>query len=451
MEFTVHVEKPSNILRKLTIKVPAQTVASRFERGLAEVAKTARLKGFRPGMVPMNVVKQFYGADVRHRVFHNLIDESYKQALRDNQIRAVSSPQIDTPDHQTGQGEHDHAIDEGKDLTFTATVEVLPEIEVKNYTGIPLTPEKSEITDEDVEKTISQIRDSQAQLVPATGGLAMPDGTNSRAVKKGDFVDMVFSGGIVTESGLEERPGMKGSRVLEVGSDSLIPGFEDQLIGMRQGETKTFRVPFPADYFEKDLQGKESEFTVTVNEVKEKQLPELNDDFAKQAGYADLADLRKQAREHLTRQKQTDADRKVRSDLLAALIENNAFDCPEALIEAQTRALAQDVAQNLKSQGFNDQMIQEALTAELANLKKRAENQVRASLILEAIAKKEDIKVDRSEFDGEIARMAKDMNVEEARLREYYTQNPQRLEDLEFRMREDRTVKFLLDKAKLKK
>lgn len=451
MEFTVQVEKTSNIHRKLTIKVPAKTVASRFEKGLAEVQKTAKLKGFRPGFVPMPIVKQYYGDDVRHRVFHNLIDESYREAIRNEKIKAISSPQIETPEHNHGAGEHDHDLKEGQDLTFTATVEVLPEIEVKNYTGIALTKGKSAITDQDVELVIKNILDSQAELVPVGGGLAAADGSvSSRPVQKGDYVDMAFSGGIVTDKGLEEKPGMKGSRLLEVGSDALIPGFEDNLVGMRRGETKTFRVPFPADFYEKDLAGKESEFTVTINEVKEKKLPELTDDMAKQMGYEGVEDLRKKAREHITTERTGEVDRKLRSDLLQALIDKNPFDVPASLIQAQTRVLAQDVAQNLKQQGFNDQMVQEALSGELPNLQKRAESQVRASLILEAIAKKENIAVKADDVEGEIKKMAESMKVEEEKVRDYYMKNQARRNDLEFRMTEERTLQFLLEKSKVK-
>ncbi len=442
MEFTVQVEKTSPIQRKLTIRVPAQTVASRFQTGLAEVARSARLKGFRPGMVPLSVVKQFYGDDVRHRVFHNLIDESYREALRKQNLRAVGSPQIDTPEHKTGEGEHDHSIREDQDLTYIATVEVLPEIEAKNYTGIPLTEGKREISDADVEGVIQNILNSQAQLVP----LESP-----RAAQKGDFTDVTFSGGVVTEKGIEERPGMKGTRVIEIGSEALIPGFEENLIGMSAGETKTFRIPFPQDYFEADLAGKDAEFTVTINEIKEKKLPELSDEFVKQMGYESVAEMRKQAKEHLEKERAQEVDRKLRSDLLQALIERNEFEVPVALVQAQTRALAQDVGQNLKQQGFTDAMIQEALSAELDNLKKRAESQVRASLLLEAIAKKENISVDSKEIDEEMARMAAQMNMEVANIRDFYSKNPSRMEDLEFRMREDRTVRFLLDKAKVKK
>lgn len=451
MELNVQVEKTSNILRKLTIRVPAQTVGAHLEKGLREVQRTAKIKGFRPGHVPLSVVKQYYGDDVRHRVFHNVIDEAFREALRKEQIRAVGSPQIDTPDHKTGEGAHDHTITEGKDLTFIATVEVLPEVEVKGYTGLSVTRGNSTVTEQDVEVVVKQLLDSQSQLVPVGGGLVGADGSSTaRPVQKGDFVDMTFKGGIVTDSGIEEKAGMKGTRMLEVGSDSLIPGFEDNLVGMRAGETKTFRVPFPADFYDKDMAGKDSEFTVTINELKEKKLPALDDEFAKQMGYESVADMQTKAREHLVREKTEEVERKVKSDLLQALIEKNPFDVPQALVQAQTRALAQDVGQNLKQQGFTDQMVQEALMAELDNLKKRAENQVRASLLLESIAKKENINVGPSDVDAEMGKVAQSMRVEEEKLREFYDKNPSRKEDLEFRIREERTMKFLIDSAKVK-
>lgn len=441
MELSVNVEKTSPIQRKLTIKVPAQMVNKRWEQGLAEVQKTAKIKGFRPGNVPITIIRQYYGSDVRHQVFHNLIDESYKQALRDQQIRAVGSPQIETPDHQTGQGSHDHSIKDGQDLTFTATVEVLPEIEVKGYTGLSLTRKKTDITDGEVDGVVRNIQDSQAQLIP----LASP-----RAARKSDHADINFTGGLVTETGIEEKEGMKGQRVLEIGSDTLIPGFEENLVGMQAGETKTFRVPFPADFYESSMAGKDAEFTVTLNEIKEKQLPELSEEFAKTAGYESVADLRAKAKTHLTTQKADESERQLRSDLLQQLIEKNPFDVPASLVQAQTRSLAQDVAGNLKNQGFNDQMIQEALTGELEQLKKRAESQVRASLLLEAIAKAEGIAIKPEEIDEELKTMAVSAKVEEERIRDYYLKNQQRKDDLEFRMREDRTVKFILGKGKVK-
>lgn len=445
----VQVEKTSNVHRKLTIKVPAQTVSRRFEESLQELSRTVKLKGFRPGHVPLAVVKQYYGEDVRHRLFHNLIDESYREALRAERIRAVGRPQIETPEHQHGAGEHDHSLREDQDLNFTATVEVLPEIEVKGYTGLSLTRQKSEVTADDVTKILDGLRNSQAELRPLKG-LALADGTEQvRPVQMGDHVDLKFSGGLVTPNGIEEKEGMKGSRVLEVGSNALIPGFEEQLVGMRQGETKTFRIEFPKDYHA-DMAGKEAEFTVTIDSIKEKILPELNDDMAKTMGYENLADMEAKAREHLANEKNQEADRKLRSDLLQELINKNPFDVPASLIEAQTRQVMQEVVQNLQQQGFTDQMIGDAIQAEGEGLRKKAENQVRASLLLEAVFKKEGLQVEPGQVDEEINKMATSMRVDVERLREFYEKNPARRDDLEFRMKEDRAVQFLLEKAKVK-
>src|SRR6185437_13591451 len=235
MELQVKVEKPSNIVRKLTIKVPAAVVNNRFQRGLAEVQKDAKLKGFRPGQAPLAIIKQYYGEDVRHRVYHSLIDESFQHAIREEKLMAVGRPTIESPEHQHGEGAHDHGIEEDKDFTYTATVEILPEIEVKGYTGLSLTQEKKEVTNVDVDKVVEGMLDSQAQLVPVEGGLALADGTtSSRPAKKKDFVDVTFTGGIVEDDQVVEKEGMNGSRLLEIGSDSLIPGFEDELVGMRK-------------------------------------------------------------------------------------------------------------------------------------------------------------------------------------------------------------------------
>lgn len=451
MQINVQVEKSSAVMRKLTVKVPASEVAIRFNQGLAEVQRTAKIKGFRPGHVPMAVVKQYYGEDVRHQVFHNIIDDSFREAVRKENIRAVGRPKIETPEHKTGAGEHDHTIQEDQDLTYTATVEVLPEIEVKNYKGLSATRLPVEVTEKDVTTVINGLLDAQSELIVAGGGLADASGNvSSRPVKKGDHVDLNFAGGLVTDNGIEEKPGMKGSRVIEIGSDTLIPGFEEQVEGLRKGETKTFRVSFPKDYFDKDYASKEAEFTVTVNEVKEKKLPELNDEFAKTMGYDNVADMRKKAEDHLTREKTQESDRKVRSDLLAALIEKNAFDCPESLIRAQTNALAQDAVENLKRQGFSEQMINDALAGEFDGLKKRAETQVRASLLLEAIAKKENLTVTAQTREEEYKKMAEQMRVDEAQIREFYSNNAQRSEDLEYRLKEEVAVRFLMDSAKIK-
>ena len=450
MEFNVEVEKPSSILRKMTVRVPAQEVRVHLEQGLVSVQKTAKLKGFRPGQAPLAIIKQFYGEDVKHRVFHSLIDSSFDEAVRKHEIKAVGKPKIDTPQHQTGEGAHDHSIQEDQDLVYTATFEVMPEVSVKHYTGLSLTEEKGSITSEMVDRVIENLQNSQAELIPVSGGLVSADGkSTSRPAQKGDFADTHFAGGLVTASGVESRPEMTGNRLIEIGSNSMIPGFEDQIIGMRAGETKTFKIQFPADYHEKSIAGQEAEFTITVNELKEKKLPELNEEFVKQMGYESLDDLRKKAQDFLENQRAVENQKNIQSQIIAALIEKNPFEVPNTLVDAQVRALMQDWAQELKQQGYPEQQIQQAILSELSQLKKRAEGQVRASLILEAIATEENLKVSSDEIDQELSRMAASMQMEEAKIQEFYAKNPGQKGDLEFRLRQERTLKFLRDKAKM--
>ncbi len=450
MEFSVQVEKPSSILRKMIIKVPSSEVKSHLTRGLMEVQKTAKLKGFRPGHAPISIISQYYGEDVRHRVFHNLIDQSFQRAVLDQKLKAIGTPKIDTPDHLTGEGLHDHAVGDGQDLTFTATFEVMPELVIQNYQGLAVEQEKVHVTDDQVAQVVENLRNAQAQMIPVAGGLVLEDGTlSSRPVQLGDFIDIRFAGGCVTPEGIQLRDDMKGEQLVEVGSKAFVPGFEEELIGMRRGETKTFRVTFPQDYQVAELAHQETEFTVTVNEIKEKELPILDDEFAQQAGYKSVSDLETQGREFLMREKKEGADRKVKSQLMSQVIEKNPFDVPQTLIESQTRALAQDWAQELKKQGFDEKMMQSVISQEIHSLKQRAENQVRGSLILEAIAREEKITVSPEEVQVEIMRLASSMQMEYSKLEDFYAKNSGRREDLEFKLRQERTLSFLLGRAKI--
>ncbi len=457
MKLNVEVEKISSVVRKLTVRVPASEVKATLERSFITVQKTAALKGFRPGQAPISMVKQFYGEDVRHRVFHSLIDDSFEQVIRQEALKTVGYPKIDTSAHQTGAGAHDHGIKDEQDLVYTATVEIFPEVQAKGYTGLRLSRETVAVTDEMIEVVVKNFQDSQAQLVPVGGGVALADGSlSSRPSQKGDFVDTTFSGGLVSDTGVQPREDMKGSRVIEIGSNSMIAGFEDQLIGMRAGETKTFRIRFPENYGEgteiaeaKAIANREAEFTVTVQEVKEKKLPTLDDEFAKQMGYESVADLRVKAKDFLVRERAKESEAKLQGALVAQLIEKNPFEVPAALVESQTKLLAQEWGEELKRQGYPEKMIQDSIRGDLNTLKTRAESQVRASLLLENISEQEKIAVSDQVIDAEMDVMSQSSRIDREKLEEFYAKNPGRKGDLEFRLRQELAIKFLLDKAEI--
>ncbi|MFZ9595499.1 MAG: trigger factor [Bdellovibrionia bacterium] len=448
MEFSVEVEKISSIVRKLKIKIPSQEVKTQFDRSLVQVQKTAKLKGFRAGQVPLSMVKQFYGSDVRHQLFHRLIDDSIEKAVIQEKIQSVGRPKIETPEHQTGSGEHDHTLHEDQDLSFIATVEVMPELEMKNYKKLKLKKESTEVTDDHVDQVIENLRHSQAQLVPVAGSEA-ESGSAPRVTQKGDFLDVQISGGLVKEGKVIPQADMNGSKMVELGSNSWIPGFEDQLMGMSQGETRTFRLKFPEDFIEKTYAGQEGEFNVTLNELKEKKLAPLDDEFAQQLGYENLSDFKIKAKEMISRERVEQAERKLRSDLLGAVIEKNPFEVPSSMIQAQARILAEEWARDLKKQGYPEKMIEQIVRSGFSDLLKRAQNQVMGSLALESIAKSESIAVSAEEVQTEISNMASSMKMELDQLKEFYAKNPGRAQDLEFRLRQERTMKFLLESAEI--
>lgn len=448
-QLSVEVENAGAILRTMKVKIPAGIVKNRFDRELAQVQKTAKIKGFRPGHVPATVVKQQFGEDIRHQLLHHLIDESFYEATREKKLRVVGRPKIDTGTHHHGPGDHDHSVHEDQDFGYTATFEVLPEFQVQGYKGLKVAREKVEVTDEDVSKVVGSIHQSQGQLVPVDGGLVMADGSSlSRPSQAGDFLDIQFKGGLVSDGVVQLKEEMSGQRVLEIGSNTFIPGFEDQLIGMRRAEVKTFRIHFPADYGQADFAGKEAEFTVTLNEIKKKNLPALDDEFAKQLGYDSLDHMKTMAKDYLVKERTSDEMNQAKTKLVSQLIEKHPFDVPAALVEGQVRNLAQEIALEFRKQGYKDEEIEPMLQKDLPALKAKAESQVRASLILEAVAEKESIAVGEAELNKEIEALAQASAGSLDRVLEYFEKNPGEKRELEFRLRQEKTVQFLLENAK---
>ena len=236
MKLEIKLEEPSSIQRRLIVSVPPEAFEATYQTHLKDVQKKAKLKGFRQGHVPLPMVQKMYGADLNQRVLQDLVDQSYSQALKEKGLRPVSRPTIEASEKDG------RLLKENKELNYVATFEVLPEITLKKYKNLSLEKQKLDIKEKDIDEVLKQLQDSRAQMEPIS-----EDTQASRKVKKGDYVDLDFDGGLVTENGVEPYPGMKGSRPLEIGSNSLIPGFEDEVVGLRWGEEKTFKITFPKD------------------------------------------------------------------------------------------------------------------------------------------------------------------------------------------------------------
>ncbi len=442
METQIKLENVSAIQKKFLVTIPAAKVTKTVESKVFEVQRTASIKGFRPGKVPINMVKQYYGEDIKNKALNALISETYSEALKKHALRIVGEPQIEGVAHKGHENEQDHKhlhIHDGEDLSYVATVEVVPEIEPKDYKGLSLEKPSSEVSADDIAAVKKNLLDRKAEMTPI-----------DRPAKKGDFVDFKYEGKMKTDKGFESQANLSGERYAEIGSGQLIPEFEKNITGAKAGETKTFKMTYAKDFQDTNLAGKEAEYSVDVREVKEKKLPEFTDEFVKDFGYENLADFETKAKENLAKNKADEVDNAFRNSMIEKLIEKNVFEVPQSLVYSQIRALADDYAQELKRYGFNEQMIQSAMVSQLEDFKKRANMQVRAGILLDAISKKEKIEPKPADLEAEMKKMAATYNVEVSMLQDRFAQNPRDQSNFEYRVREELTIQFILSSAKVK-
>lgn len=438
MESNVQIEKPNATTRKLIVTVPVGTLKLKYDQALVAQQKKAKLKGFRQGHAPIGIIQKYYGEDIKQRLFSNVIDESYQKAVIDQKLTPVSRPQI-------GPAEKDKTEDWlslERDFKFEATFEIMPEIELKQYKDLSVKKPKIKVTKKEIDGLLNNLRDAHAEMNPIS-----EDEAKQYQVKKGDFVDTAFKGKLEAESGWEEKEGMSGSQVIEVGSGQMIPGFEDQLIGMKRGESKTFEIEFPKDYGAEDFQGKKAQFEVTANEIKHKKIPELSDDFAKEAGYESQKDLESKAEEAVKKNQEDQAQRTMQEEVIDQLIKKNPFDVPHALIHSQMQSLMNEFGQNLKRQGLPEDRIESALKQNQKDFHDRAERQVKAGLLLDRIAKAEGLTVGKEDFEKEYDRVTQGTQMKREDVVNYYQNNQKAKENLEFRLLELKTIEYLVKQA----
>jgi trigger factor len=443
METQIKLENVSAIQKKFIVTIPAEKVMKTVEKKFVEAQKSAKLKGFRPGHVPLNMVKQFYAADVKEKALQALISETYSEALKQHPLRIVGEPQIEgvPHGHEATEG-HNHThihIHDGEPLSYSAMVEVVPEIDPKDYKGLSLEKASVEVGAEDLEKIKKNLLDRKAELSPV-----------ERKAQSGDFVEFKYEGKLKTENGMEVQPNLSGDRSAEIGSSQLLPEFEKNMIGMKAGDSKTFKMNYPTDYTEANLAGKEAEYTLDLREVKEKKYPEFNDEYVKEFGYENVADFEKKSKELIGKNKKDEVENQFRNQMIEKLIEKNTFEVPQALVYSQVRALADDYAQELKRYGFNDQMVQSAIMSQLEDFKKRAETQVRAGILLDSIAKKEKVEPKQADIDAEMKKMSENFGMDIKDLKKRLDENPRDLSNFQYRVREELTIQLVLAAAKVK-
>jgi trigger factor len=422
----VTIEHLSAVKKKIKFDIPAEHVTSEIDKSFATIQKKASIKGFRKGKAPRSQVEKVFGAQMQEEVMRNLFQQTYYKALTEHKIMAIAHPEV----------EFDAAVTKDASFAYSATVEIFPEVTVKDYVGLQVNKEAYVFTPEVIDQRITEMRESVAELKPVA---------DARPVATGDFIMFDFDG---TIDGVAIPGGSATDFQLEIGSGRFIPGFEDQLIGLPVGEEKQISVTFPADYQATELAGKEAHFAVTVKEIKVKELPEVTDDFAKQFGeYETMAALRTALEEMFAKQQQDRIESDLRDRLIEALIAKNDFEVPGTMVDQQVEQMLENAKRRLASQRMTLEMM--GMDEQQYKLQFRgvAEAQVKGGLLLDSLANIEGIEVSDDEIEVRVNEIAGDDEQNQERIKTYYTQNKEARDNLRAHLREEKALALLLSKA----
>ncbi|ERN52443.1 trigger factor [Alkalihalophilus marmarensis] len=373
----------------LTIDVEAEKVDAALDAAFKKVAKKVNVPGFRKGKVPRSLFEKQFGVEALYQdALDILLPEAYAAAIDETNIEPVDRPEIDI-----------ETMEKGSNLVFTAKVVVKPEVTLGEYKGLEVEEQDTTVTDEDVEAELTQLQNRHAELVVVEDG----------AIENGDTAVIDFEGFV---DGAAFEGGQAENYSLEIGSNQFIPGFEEQLVGLKAGDEKDVEVNFPEEYHAEDLAGKAATFKVKVHDIKRKELPALDDEFAKDANenVETLDELKKEIKDKLQKEKEQAADTEIRDTLVEKAAENATVDIPEAMVTTETDRMLQEFEQRLQMQGMNLEMYyqfagqdEEAMREQF---KKDAEKRVRINLTLEAIANAENIEATDADVDAELEKMA---------------------------------------------
>lgn len=421
------VESVNGCTKRIKFTFESLDLTNEIKAALNKKRSETNLKGFRKGKAPVEMVEKMYRQEVEGDALNRFVQSQLYKVLVDEDIKMVGYPAFENMNYESG-----------KSVSFEAVVEFFPELKLKDMSKLSFKKESVEITDEEVESVKNNYLNSKSQMQEIKD-------TNVE-LKKGMFAVMNFEG--VKEDG--ERPAnMKGEEfVLEIGSGQFIPGFEEGMIGMKKGEKRNVALTFPSDYHAKDLQNGKVTFEVELLEIKEKQIPDLSDDLAKEFGFESAEDFMRKNRERLVTQKERQSKEKLNQEILEKLIEQNSFEIPNALLNQQEDHLKADLSQTLKQQGLNEKMMEEYFEKWQDDIKKKAEFQVRSGLILDQLARNYGIQVGETDLETKIEETAKNTGIDKEQVRKYYS-SEQLKKNLMYAIREEKTFDQLLQQIKI--
>ena len=370
----------------LKITAPAAEVNAGYKKAVQKIADQANIPGFRKGKAPRAIIEMHYGKEaVKQEAFEIVANKAYSEALDQEKLIPVSDPKVE-----------ESTFEEGKDMELTIKVTLKPEPELGEYKGLHVDKKEVEVTDEQVDAQIKDMMGRDAKMVVAEEGAV---------IEKGDFAIIDFAG---TVDGEPFSGGEGKGYPLEVGSNSFIPGFEDQLVGLSKGDSTDVEVTFPEDYFVKDLAGKEAIFKVNIQDVKRKELPELNDEYvASKTDFKTVEELRANYKERMQKAAEANAKAEYEHELIDLAVANAKFSVPEIMIEDKISQMVEEMKMSLESRKMSLDMYMQYTGLDMAKIRENqrpvAEENVKTDLVLDAIAKAEAIQVDMADVDAEIA------------------------------------------------
>ena len=424
------VEKTENANEiKLEITVEAEKFENAMKKVYFQNAKYFNIPGFRKGKAPMNIVEKYYGEQIFYEdAFNDVATESYDEALKENKIEAVSKPEVDIKQ-----------MEKGKDLIYTVVVQTKPEVKLGKYKGIELKKVEHKVEDKDIEHELGHMQEHNSRLVSV----------EDRALENGDIATIDFEG---FADGKAFEGGKAEGHELEIGSGSFIPGFEDQLVGMKIDEDREIKVTFPKEYFSKDLAGKEAMFKVKLHEIKKKELPELDDEFAKDVSEFDtLEELKSSIKERLETSAKQKEKYETEENAVKAVCEDVKVDIPAGMIEAEIDNTIRDFEQRLSYQGLNFEQYLKMLGKTEEEMRKEYEPQaieaIKSRLVLEAIIKAEKIKATQKEIDAKMKEMAESYGKKVEELKE----NENLAKYLKEGIETEKAIEFIVENAKITK
>lgn len=425
----VKVEKTEN---NNEVKLEFTVEAEKFDGAIKTVfnknSKYFNIPGFRKGKAPYQIVEKTYGAQIFYEdAFNEVAGEAFEEGLKENNIEAVSKPEVEIKQ-----------IEKGKDLIFTAVVQTKPEVTLGKYKGIQVKKVEYNVSDEDVEHELMHMAEKNARLVSV----------EDRPVESGDITVIDFEGFV---DGLAFDGGKAENHELTIGSNTFIPGFEDQIIGMKPEEEKEIKVKFPEEYFSANLAGKDATFKVKLHEIKKKEMPEINDELAKDISEFDtIEELKNSIKEKQEEQNKTRAKYETEDEVIKAVCKEAKVEIPSGMIETETDHMVQDINTRLSYQGMNiDQylkMMNKTMDEFRTEYKEQAETAVKSRLVLEAVGKEAGIEVKEEEISAKIKEMAENYGRKEEEVKD----NPELVKYVGDSLKTEKTIDFLVENAKIK-